>query len=79
METQNPHKKFQKNLPKIQELCSNSERFHRIFSEYDTMTDELWDLENAESLDIPDDFLDSVKLQATYLEDEIEDWLLQED
>ena len=43
------------------------------------MSDELWELENSDISDIPDDFLNAVKLQTEYLEDEIGDWLIQMD
>lgn len=42
------------------------------------MSDELWNLENSDISNIPDDFLNAVKLQTEYLEDEIDDWLLDE-
>lgn len=62
---------------KIEELEKNSPRFKRIFSEYEVMTDELWNLENSDSVSIPDDFINAIKQQTEYLEDEIGDWLLQ--
>ena len=40
------------------------------------MSEELWNLENSDVSNIPDDFLNAVKLQTEYLEDEIDDWLL---
>lgn len=42
------------------------------------MSEDLWTLENSETSDIPEDFLDAIKLQTSYLEDEIEDWLIDE-
>jgi hypothetical protein len=43
------------------------------------MSDELWDLESNETTEsIPDDFINAIKLQTTYLEDEIEDWLIED-
>ncbi len=43
------------------------------------MSDELWNLETSDTLEsIPDDFINAIKLQTTYLEDEIEDWLLED-
>jgi len=64
---------------KIEELEKSSSRFKRIYSEYETMSDELWDLESNETTEsIPDDFINAIKLQTTYLEDEIEDWLIED-
>ena len=42
------------------------------------MSDELWNLENTDISNIPDDFLDAIKLQTSYLEEEIDDWLIDE-
>ena len=41
------------------------------------MSDDLWKLENSEGEAVPDDFLEAMILQTSYLEDEIKDWLLQ--
>jgi hypothetical protein len=41
------------------------------------MSDELWNLENSKGEPVPDDFINAMVLQTSYLEDEIEDWLLQ--
>ncbi|WP_238555532.1 hypothetical protein [Chryseobacterium sp. P1-3] len=41
------------------------------------MSDELWNLENSNGEPVPDDFINAMVLQTSYLEDEIEDWLLQ--
>lgn len=64
---------------KIEELQKNSVRFNRIYTEYTNMSEELWDLENSDAdfVSVTDDFLNSIKLQTSYLEDEIEDWLLE--
>ncbi len=75
----NPPKKYRKFTPqqqKIEALEKESPRFKRIYSEYELMSDELWNLENSDISNIPDDFLNAVKLQTEYLEDEIGDWLL---
>ena len=37
----------------------------------------FWNLENSNDEPVPDDFINAMVLQASYLEDEIEDWLLQ--
>ena len=43
------------------------------------MSDELWDLESNESAEsVPDDFINAIKLQTSFLEEEIEDWLVQD-
>jgi hypothetical protein len=43
------------------------------------MSDELWNLESNETTEsILDDFINAIKLQTTYLEDEIEDWLIED-
>lgn len=78
MKTLRPYRKFQLNQKKIEALEKSNERFKRIYSEYETMSEELWDLENSEGESIPDDFINAIKLQTSYLEDEIEDWLLEE-
>lgn len=75
----NPPKKYRKFTPqqqKIEALEKESPRFKRIYSEYELMSDELWNLENSDISNIPDDFLNAVKLQTEYLEEEIDDWLL---
>lgn len=61
---------------KIEQLEKTNSRFRRVYSEYTTMSEELWDLENSEEVSVTDDFLNSMKLQTSYLEDEIEDWLI---
>ena len=77
MERQNKYRKFQHQQKNIEALERQSSRFKRVYSEYENMSDDLWDLENSERKDIPDDFLDAMILQTSYLEDEIEDWLHQ--
>ena len=77
MERQNKYRKFQLQQKNIEALERQSSRFKRVYSEYENMSDDLWDLENSERKDIPDDFLDAMILQTSYLEDEIEDWLHQ--
>lgn len=74
-----PYRKFLPQQKKIEELEKSSSRFKRIYSEYETMSDELWDLESNETTEsIPDDFINAIKLQTTYLEEEIEDWLIED-
>ena len=76
MTTQKPFRKFMPQQKKIEELEKNSPRFKRVYTEYELMSDELWELENSDISNIPDDFLNAVKLQTEYLEEEIDDWLL---
>lgn len=78
MMTKRTFRKFVPQQKKIEELEKNSPRFKRIYSEYELMSDELWNLENSDTTNIPDDFIDAVKLQTEYLEDEIGDWLWEE-
>lgn len=76
MNPQRSYRKFKHQKEKIEKLESQSPRFKRIYSEYELMSDELWNLENSDVSNIPDDFLNAVKLQTEYLEDEIDDWLI---
>lgn len=73
-----PYRKFLPQQKKIEELEKSSTRFRRIYSEYELMADELWNLESGETESVPDDFINAIKLQTSYLEDEIEDWLLED-
>jgi uncharacterized protein YdcH (DUF465 family) len=74
-----PYRKFLPQQKKIEELEKSSSRFKRIYSEYELMSDELWDLESNETTEsIPDDFINAIKLQTSYLEDEIQDWLIED-
>lgn len=78
MTTRRPHRKFVPQQKKIDELEINNPRFKRVYEEYEQMSDQLWDLENTDTSNIPDDFINAVKLQTEYLEEEIDDWLLDE-
>ncbi|PZU84339.1 MAG: hypothetical protein DI529_11395 [Chryseobacterium sp.] len=74
-----PYRKFLPQQKKIEELEKSNSRFKRIYSEYETMSDELWNLESNETEEsIPDDFINAIKLQTSYLENEIQDWLIDE-
>ena len=74
-----PYRKFLPQQKKIDELEKSNSRFKRIYSEYELMSDELWDLESNESAEsVPDDFINAIKLQTSFLEEEIEDWLVQD-
>lgn len=76
MTTQRSYRKFMPQQKKIQALEKNSPRFKRVYTEYELMADQLWDLENTDTTNIPDDFMEAIKLQTEYLEEEIDDWLL---
>ncbi|MEN2436056.1 hypothetical protein AAH994_11620 [Weeksellaceae bacterium A-14] len=78
MKTNRPYRKFMPQQKKIEELEKSSTRFRRIYSEYEIMSEELWNLENAEGPSVPDDFINAIQLQTSYLEDEISDWLIEE-
>ncbi len=71
-----PTSKFEPNRDKIKKLEAEFPRFRRIYSEYEMMSEELWVLETEPNSSVPDDFINAVKLQTSYLEDEIEDWLI---
>lgn len=79
MTTKRPFRKFVPQQNKIEELEKQSPRFKRVYEEYELMSDELWDLENSDNSNIPDDFMDAVKVQTEFLEVEIGDWLLRTD
>ena len=78
MNTPRKYRKFNTHKQKIEAWEKESPRFKRIYSEYELMSDELWNLENTDISNIPDDFLDAIKLQTSYLEEEIDDWLIDE-
>lgn len=61
----------------IEALERENSRFKRVYSEYENMADELWNLENSTDQPVPDDFINAIMLQSSYLEDEIEDWLIK--
>ncbi|MCT4174332.1 hypothetical protein HZP56_15260 [Elizabethkingia anophelis] len=68
--------KFMKYQDKIRELEDQSPRFKQVFAEYEIFSRELWNLETSDGGEpVPDDFLDALHLQMSYLEDEIKDWL----
>ena len=75
MKRPNPYRKFQALQDKIEDLEQKNERFKRVYSEYEIMSEELWNLETSEGESIPDDFINSIKVQTIFLEEEIEDWL----
>jgi uncharacterized protein YdcH (DUF465 family) len=77
MKSQNKYRKFQLQQKNIEVLEKENTRFKRVYSEYENMSDDLWNLENSNGDPIPDDFINAMVMQATYLEEEIEDWLIQ--
>ena len=76
MSIQGSYRKFKPQQERIEELEKNSPRFKRVYSEYEIMSDELWNLENTDVTNIPDDFIEAVKVQTEFLEEEVGDWLL---
>ncbi|ACU08557.1 hypothetical protein FIC_02120 [Flavobacteriaceae bacterium 3519-10] len=72
------YRKFHPQQKEIEALEKKNDRFKRIFTEYEHMAEELWDLENSDVSNIPDDFINAMKVQTEYLEDEIGDWLATE-
>ena len=77
MKHQNKYRKFQLQQKNIEALERENSRFRRVYSEYENMSDELWSLENSDGKSVPDDFINAMILQTSYLEEEIEDWLVQ--
>lgn len=77
MKSQNKYRKFQLQQKNIEALEKENTRFKRVYSEYENMSDELWNLENKEGDPIPDDFINAMVMQTSYLEEEIEGWLIQ--
>lgn len=77
MKSQNRYRKFQLQQKNIEALEKENTRFKRVYSEYENMSDELWNLENTEGNSVPDDFINAMVVQTSYLEEEIEDWLVQ--
>ncbi|MEA1851340.1 MULTISPECIES: hypothetical protein [Chryseobacterium] len=77
MKSQNKYRKFQLQQKNIEALERENSRFKRVYSEYENMSEELWNLENSNNEPLPDDFINAMILQTSYLEDEIEDWLVR--
>ena len=78
MKASRPYRKFNPLEKKIEDLEKNSPVFKRIFSEYELMSDELYTMETSEGSNFPDDFIDAVKLQTEFLEEEIDGWLIKD-
>ncbi|MGO4709096.1 hypothetical protein AB4Y90_08255 [Chryseobacterium sp. 2TAF14] len=77
MKSQNKYRKFQLQQKNIEALEKENTRFKRVYSEYENMSDDLWNLENSKGDPVPDDFINAMLMQTNYLEEEIEDWLIQ--
>jgi len=77
MKSQNKYRKFQLQQKNIEALERENSRFKRVYSENENMSEELWNLENSNNEPVPDDFINAMILQTSFLEDEIEDWLVQ--
>ncbi|WP_294279326.1 hypothetical protein [uncultured Chryseobacterium sp.] len=77
MKRQNKYRKFHLQEKNIEALEKENSRFKRVYSEYENMSNELWNLENSAGEPVPDDFINAMILQTSYLEDEIEDWLIR--
>ena len=78
MNAKNSYRKFQKEHQKIKDLEKSNARFRRVFTEYETMSDDLWQIESSDDPAIPDDYLDSIRIQQSFLEDEVQNWLNSE-
>lgn len=76
MKPKRRYRKFDPQKAQIEALEQKSDRFRRIFSEYELISEELWHLQTCETTNVPDDFLDAVTVQTQYLEDEIGTWLI---
>lgn len=77
MKRQNKYRKFQLQQKNIEALERENSRFRRVYSEYENISNDLWNLENSKGEPVPDDFINAMILQTSYLEEEIEDWLIQ--
>ncbi|MBP7174084.1 MAG: hypothetical protein KBA33_08480 [Cloacibacterium sp.] len=76
MKTPRSYRKFNPQKQKIQDLGNNNPRFKRVYSEYENLSDELWEMENGNYPNaVPDDFLYALQIQTYYLEEEIDEWL----
>ena len=69
------YRKFQFQQDKIRNLEEKSPRFKRIYTEFENLSDEIWDIETGDRDSVPDDFMMALQLQTNFLEDEIDNWL----
>lgn len=76
MKTTAPSGKFLNYQKEIRDLETSNPRFKQVFAEYEIFNTELWNLETSEGGEqVADDFIEALKLQMSFLEDEIKDWL----
>ena len=75
MKTPRSYRKFQFQQDKIRNLEEKSPRFKRIYTEFENLSDEIWDIETGDRDSVPDDFMMTLQLQTNFLEDEIDNWL----
>lgn len=75
MKTPRSYRKFQFQQDKIRNLKEKSPRFKRIYTEFENLSDEIWDIETGDRDSVPDDFMMALQLQTNFLEDEIDNWL----
>lgn len=75
MKTPRSYRKFQFQQEKIRNLEEKSPRFKRIYTEFENLSDEIWDIETGDRDSVPDDFMMALQLQTNFLEDEIDNWL----
>lgn len=75
MKTPRFYRKFQFQQDKIRNLEEKSPRFKRIYTEFENLSDEIWDIETGDRDSVPDDFMMALQLQTNFLEDEIDNWL----
>ena len=79
MKTPISYRKFQFQQDKIRNLEEKSPRFKRIYTEFENLSDEIWDIETGDRDSVPDDFMMALQLQTNFLEDEIDNWLSLKD
>ena len=79
MKTPRSYRKFQFQQDKIRNLEEKSPRFKRIFTEFENLSDEIWDIETGDRDSVTDDFMMALQLQTNFLEDEIDNWLSLKD
>lgn len=79
MKTPRSFRKFQFQQDKIRNLEEKSPRFKRIYTEFENLSDEIWDIETGDRDSVPDDFMMALQLQTNFLEDEIDNWLSLKD
>ena len=75
MKTPRSYRKFQFQQDKIRNLEEKSPRFKRIYTEFENLSDEIWDIETGDRDSVPEKKKIELKLQTNFLEDEIDNWL----